>query len=164
MRWLCARPDPGRTRRGGALPPSSRRSAQPRATDRDTCTGAVLPGPGEARRERRPAPSHTARPSRQGLGRVKRRAARAGRDPAGRGPAPSLSLLGTADSVMAVTHAQGGARPEPGVTRRERALLSPFSLLGTAESDIAATPAQAVCGPRRTGSRRCHRPPRCARP
>ena len=203
MRWLCARPDPGRTRRGGALPPSSRRSAQPRATDRDTCTGAVPPGPGETRRERGPAPSQTARHSRQRHGRVIRRtaragrnpagrgpalslsllararhcrqrygrdtrikrcaaragwdpagegpcslplaawhgrqrhgrdtrarrcAARAGRDPAGRGPAPSLSLLGTADSPMAATHAQGGARLQPGETRRGRALLSSLSL------------------------------------
>ena len=179
MRWLCARPDPGRTRRGGALPPSSRRSAQPRATDRDTCTGAVPPGPGETRRERGPAPSQTARHSRQRHGRVIRRtaragrnpvgrgpalslpllararhcrqrygrdtrirrcAARAGRDPAGRDPAPSLSLLGTADSVMAATHAQGGARPEPGETRRGRDPAPSLSLLGTADSEGGARP------------------------
>ena len=72
-----------------------------------------------------------ARHSRQLHGRdtrARRCAARARRDPAGRGPAPSLSLLGTADSPMAATHAQGGARLQPGETRRGRALLSSLSL------------------------------------
>ena len=55
-------------------------------------------------------------------------AARAGRDLARRDPAPSLSLLGTADSSMAATHAQGGARFQPGENRRGRVLSSPLSL------------------------------------
>ena len=98
---------------------------------RDTCTGGARPGPGEtwqggtllppsrcSAQPTAPRPRHT-------RGRC---AARAGRDPAGRGPAPSLSLLGTADSPMAATHAQGGARLQPGETRRGRALLSSLSL------------------------------------
>ena len=74
--------------------------------------------------------------------------ARIGRDPAGRDPPHSLSLLGTADSIRAAARAQavhGPSQARPG------GLPPSLSLLGIVGSVMAATHAQAVCGPDRVG-------------
>ena len=139
----CRQPHGRDTRTGGALPsrldpvgkdPAPSLSPLGSAEcDMAVTHARAVRGPGRARpgREGPCSLPLAARHSRQLHGRdtrARRCAARAGRDPAGRGPAPSLSLLGTADSPMAATHAQGGARLQPGETRRGRALLSSLSL------------------------------------
>jgi len=111
-----------------------------------------------------------ARHSRQRYGRdtrARRCAARAGWDPAGRDPAPSLSLLGTADSVMAATHAQGGARPELGVTRRGGTvtLLPPSRCSAQPTASWPRHTHKAVRGPSRArpdGKGPCSLPSRCS--